>query len=746
MIRSITTPHRLVLTVVILSVLAASAAHADPVDLARVMPDGTLIYLARSGDDQTDAAIRDTAFGRLLADRQMRSFLDGIWGAVDAFAREQAAAGEDAESYSAAKRILQTLSRRPVALALIDGGFGEVGPFVEAALVVHLGDAKAAFLADVERIIESADLPPAETVTIAGASLQRLDILPGAALFHGAVKDYFILAVGQSAVEKIAARINGGKQSLADSRRLELPRRRIGGDDSSRAYTLYLDLGRLIKRAQALLPMITQGDQESTNFFVALLDGLGRARLQSFCWEQHYGEQGCRSSTYIHTAGDEPSPFAELTGKPLTDDDLAMIPKSPAWAFAANIDLAAIYRHLIDLVKSFDADMHGDMTAAIEDAEDHLDLEFDRDLLALIGDTIVMYDAPENGGFLITGVTGIVESADPKRLRRSLRKIVRAISDAAGEGVVSVQTREYRGHTIEFVNVVGVPMPIAPAWAAHDNRLVFGLYPQMVKNALDGIADGKPETDSLLANADFVRARKVLGPLGSSITYVDTKASMGQAYPWLLLLGQMGAAMAQGEGIALDMSTFPTQRALTRHLFATVGTTRSDPDGMLYASFGPLPIGGQSFIPSDIGTVAMLTSILLPSLSRARELSKRTVCSANLRGIGQAMYIHAQDDDKFPPDFQTLLDDNNTTERQFLCPSTVAKVGDLTACYEYIKGQTTSSEPINVLMYEKEQNHGEGGNVLFQDGHVSFIRPYSRVEELVKETKERLAKKKKKEN
>lgn len=49
-----------------------------------------------------------------------------------------------------------------------------------------------------------------------------------------------------------------------------------------------------------------------------------------------------------------------------------------------------------------------------------------------------------------------------------------------------------------------------------------------------------------------------------------------------------------------------------------------------------------------IAIIALLISILLPALSRARELSKRTVCSSNMRGIGQAFYIYAQDGDIFP--------------------------------------------------------------------------------------------------
>ncbi|HEY0007874.1 MAG TPA: prepilin-type N-terminal cleavage/methylation domain-containing protein [Tepidisphaeraceae bacterium] len=44
-----------------------------------------------------------------------------------------------------------------------------------------------------------------------------------------------------------------------------------------------------------------------------------------------------------------------------------------------------------------------------------------------------------------------------------------------------------------------------------------------------------------------------------------------------------------------------------------------------------------------IGIIALLISILLPSLNRARESANRIKCSANLRSIGQAMMLYAND-------------------------------------------------------------------------------------------------------
>jgi len=206
-----------------------------------------------------------------------------------------------------------------------------------------------------------------------------------------------------------------------------------------------------------------------------------------------------------------------------------------------------------------------------------------------------------------------------------------------------------------------------------------------------------------------------------------------------------------------------------------------------------------------IAIIALLISILLPSLSRARELSKRTVCSANIRGIGQAMYIYAQDDPQIFPaiaattgqapsnategaaklfdpidrinepitveapsvsvDMWTVIRANNTTPKQFICPSTIDvpdfaqdttvyydffQVGNVSYGYmyqhdpnrrvigpasepnfpvmadanPYVKGkvQSTLSPDRKSQWRGNSNNHTnrEGQNVLFVDGHVSW--------------------------
>src|SRR5579875_3200813 len=50
-----------------------------------------------------------------------------------------------------------------------------------------------------------------------------------------------------------------------------------------------------------------------------------------------------------------------------------------------------------------------------------------------------------------------------------------------------------------------------------------------------------------------------------------------------------------------------------------------------------------------VAIIALLIAILLPSLGKARELSNRSYCAANCRGVMQSLNVYATDNsDAFP--------------------------------------------------------------------------------------------------
>jgi prepilin-type processing-associated H-X9-DG protein len=130
-------------------------------------------------------------------------------------------------------------------------------------------------------------------------------------------------------------------------------------------------------------------------------------------------------------------------------------------------------------------------------------------------------------------------------------------------------------------------------------------------------------------------------------------------------------------------------------------------------------------------------SLSTPSL-HSRDTAPRVKCGSNLRQIGQAMLLYANEHGgQYPDSFETVLSSEEISADVFCCPSTsvrpasgattqatIANFGAGHHCsYCYVaRGAIVKSSPDIVLAYEPLSNHDDDGmNVLFNDGHVEFI-------------------------
>ncbi len=158
-----------------------------------------------------------------------------------------------------------------------------------------------------------------------------------------------------------------------------------------------------------------------------------------------------------------------------------------------------------------------------------------------------------------------------------------------------------------------------------------------------------------------------------------------------------------------------------------------------------------------IAIIGILAGILLPVLSKARESARQTQCASNLKQIGLAMNMYANDNSGNYPgytDTNTLnaaqeltslgkLYDAYVTDRKvFKCPSdlgvTEANVLTLTTTnssflvstcsYGYDDNHTNINDPGTAVAADalgtsttNSDNHGQKGqNVLYLDGHVEW--------------------------
>jgi len=125
---------------------------------------------------------------------------------------------------------------------------------------------------------------------------------------------------------------------------------------------------------------------------------------------------------------------------------------------------------------------------------------------------------------------------------------------------------------------------------------------------------------------------------------------------------------------------------------------------------------------------SLIVDFVAPSLRIARAKARRQVCKTNLKGIGKAILIYANDyNDQLPPDLETLTRTAEMPARGLVCPASESRES-----YIYRGASiTTSDTPGMNTVYEKLSNHGDGRYVLFLDSHVEWV-PEERFQELIK--------------
>lgn len=133
----------------------------------------------------------------------------------------------------------------------------------------------------------------------------------------------------------------------------------------------------------------------------------------------------------------------------------------------------------------------------------------------------------------------------------------------------------------------------------------------------------------------------------------------------------------------------------------------------------------------------LVISTLMPN-TRTREPATKIKCASNLRQIGQAILLYANDHHgQYPDRLDLLLKEEEITADTFICPKTpsIPATGPTTqaVCDQMLSGDhldyvyvgrglsTRTVTDDTVVAFEPLGNHGDGMNVLFGDGHAEFI-------------------------
>ncbi|MGD0389255.1 MAG: DUF3352 domain-containing protein [Tepidisphaeraceae bacterium] len=435
---------------------------------------------------------------------------------------------------------------------------------------------------------------------------------------------------------------------------------------------------------------------------------------------------------------------------PLAPEIFKLIPDSSTMAGAGSCDFDALFTQIDHAVVQFTPDQGGQFHQILAQVNRTLGLDVQRDFLAALGAQWGYYVDPATAGNGLLGCTIVNRPRNADQLQTSLNTleslannmIRQAIQHGQGGGggqlTIHVEFRQLTSNGTS-VHYLATPL-ISPSWAIKDGTLYIGLYPQMVVSAVNRPADAK----SILDNPDFQAViQKLNAPASySSFSFIDLPKTMPNGYQGCLALSRLYFGLGDLFGAQSPPLMMPPLDKIMAETEPAGCVSWSDDAGFYFKSIEPFPgasaIGSaDSLTAMGVGNTAMLTSVMLPALNRARETANRVKCASNMRQIGQWIVIYADTHQgNYPPDLGTLVKTGPLTAMVFVCPSantrppgqmTVDQSADwinTNSDYIYIGANLkTGADPSIVVCYEKDDDHGgDGMNLLFADGHVEFMQ------------------------
>jgi hypothetical protein len=285
------------------------------------------------------------------------------------------------------------------------------------------------------------------------------------------------------------------------------------------------------------------------------------------------------------------APFALQGSEPLTRAELGIVPADADLAVALRLDPHALLQSVLGLAEAIEpgarAEFDREVGASLQAATG---LRLEEDLLAPLGDCVTAWNAPSQGGLVVSGATLAIEIDDPATFLPAFERLMRHLAasnpprtnEGGGRrrGVFLEQTR-LGGHTAWFLNTIGDDFALAPAWCTTERHLLVSFFPQPIKAALRR----GPDVESSLATHPAMAGNDS----AVALLFADEPALFDTVYPLLHPLGQLLVSELQREGTPIDITALPTAGAIRPHLVPSLLQIRRTKIGLQLERRGTLP-------------------------------------------------------------------------------------------------------------------------------------------------------------
>jgi hypothetical protein len=583
-------------------------------------PDDCLYYMSWAGTATPDPKSKNQT-EQFLAEPEVQQFIQEVERQLlDALKRNPPPDPGGRMAATTLPPLLKTLLMRPGALYVsrVSVNFPNP-PDIQGALVVNVGNEAQAVRRGVEQmeqplLAELANFGGATELNVGEVKLKRWPMPPG--MFEvawGFKGDYFLFTVGGTAKE-IVERLDPQGDLPEWLRQLHerLPVERPSMVTHINASRIY----------QIAAPFINDPHVP------AVLEALGLSKVKSVSNVTGLNETGTVSKTLLAIDGEPSGLLASLAGEPLTAKELAAVPGDANIASVARLDLADVYRRVLDGLNQVEPQLQNQLATQVGQIEKQLGISLERDVLGALGNTWAIYNSPSQGGPWLTGTGASASLRNRDRFlaaHDSILQGIRAQLESQGNPPVAIKEFSYLDHDIYYLQSLRDPLPIAPAWCVTEDRVLVALFPQMIKAMLGRSADSKSLADNP-AVAEYLPS----GPI--MLGYQNADEILPTLYSVIQALAPAAVTELNKQGVPVELSVLPAFPAIGRHAGSSVSLVRRTKDGLVGERYSTVP--GADLV----GAVPVIIAVGLPAICASHIADSRTQSMNNLKQIAIAMH------------------------------------------------------------------------------------------------------------
>lgn len=502
-------------------------------------------------------------------------------------------------------------------------------------------------------------------------------------------------------------------------------------------FAIYANVEKALKIAnQAIAQAAPERDAA---MWTKVRDSIGLAGIKQVMLTSGFDGKDWIDQAFIAAPEPRTGVLKLMDAGPVSNDALKLIPHDATMLGAGKADLAKIFATIREIIVGVEPRAAEEINKGIAEANKALGLDIEKDVLGALGDEWAYYVDPTVGGRSPLGFVAINRCRDAKKAEASLLKMQQFITDMAAKEIrekdikLQFYKTEVDGTTIHYL---GTPL-LTPSWAIKDGNLYFALFPQVVAGAAAHVSGGGK---SILENDYFQKMRDRLGaPNASLIEYVDLPRTAPDGYAMWTAISRL-TGFSDLVGVQSPAMLLPPLYKLMPHLSPAADTAWTDKAGWHFKMISPFP--GSMLLSTDPIMVAlmqapMMVGLAMPQMGRARGQAQDIQSMNNLRQIGLAAIIYANEHKgKLPPDLAELAKAADVTPEVFQHPTRNRPVPrfenpDAMAVwirdnsdYVYVGGGKKASDPNateTIIAHERFGLSPGGVACVFLDGHVERL-------------------------